>query len=256
MWAKPPDEDWTICVRCSSSLLAAKRTVGSVLPVLAAAPTQIRLIVVGYRCGESAAYLREVSAAGWIAPGDLHWMETPSRVEAMRRLFYGTPPVSTTFAIWWDANVFLSSPMLNGGRWLDAVRAVATTADVVGRVQSWEVSAEHVAWLRRQPWYVRKVRKRGAVVKGVSGEWWVARREVVQQHDWPAATLHEEALDCLFGALCWQRGYRMRSFCDGLRVVGEPIFECPGAGVDVSRRGMSYGPCARLLGRSRRGHDT
>ncbi len=178
--------------------------------------------------------------AARVAQGYPCWMfrgYKPSRnvgkYPLMRRMFR-SPSLFGTHVMWFDDDSFLH--LSRGGLssrglrcsvddWWMLLTSRLRDAHLVGAVyhlnrKTYEERFRR-GWygIRDQPWFTgRKPPLAFTDSKFVTGGWWVARKSMLQEHDWPPVELHHNGGDTLLGEMCRQQNYITEHFNVGVKI--------------------------------------
>lgn len=159
----------------------------------------------------------------------------------MRRMFHDQIsglPLLADYVMWFDDDAFFDASF----SWRKLERIVVNST-MVGKLYSWLIRGEQWKWVQSQSWYDPKVgsppKRRGLpVFLFAQGSWWVLRKCVIVNYDWPFPELIHRGGDSTLGELLRQRQLILNNFDQGVHVNAD----AQGRDSRSPRRGYS-GPC-------------
>jgi len=151
----------------------------------------------------------------------------------MRQMFHDRS-LRTQNVMWFDDDSWIDSeaPMDLFEQLEDKLK----THDVVGAPYKIGLQGNQRAWIEQQPWYNGKPPQRS--VSFITGGFVALKTDIITKHDWPPANFDHNGGDVMLGQLCYQHGYRMGRFVNGLHINAAAGGGCSSA----QRRGFSQKP--------------
>lgn len=146
------------------------------------------------------------------------WIKEKNHLKypAFREMVHGEAKITTPYFMWFDDDSYLE----RGTRpdWLSDVERSLQANHMVGSRYNMGLRPGQREWICRQPWYKKVPIRSDERVLFCTGGWWAIRTEVLYQHDWPSPELLHRGGDVMLGALCYQQGYRIGNFREGVRI--------------------------------------
>lgn len=156
----------------------------------------------------------------------------------MRRMFYDEDDPLAELAMWFDDDTFFRS---HPSEWWSDIMARMESCHMIGQ-HRWHmpVQGNQWEWVKTQPWYNSAVGMPGKlhgkfVFKFCQGAWWVIRRTVLHDLNWPIPELNHNGGDSMLGEALRHRGCVVGDYDKGLRINADGNGKHSGA----KRRGMS-----------------
>lgn len=187
--------------------------------------------------GEALRWLRHLR----LTPNALHASRENRRKYPVMRDLLRKDWSGSEFVMWFDDDSCLRPE--TSADWWDDVYEAARDMDFVGRRLYCGLGGAQAAYVRSRPWYRGVPVVRGWRVPFPVGGWWVARRSVLLEHDWPPPDLGHNGGDVMLGALIQQQGLRFHHWHHGVAVNADEQLrddKCPRRGVSEPPLGSDY----------------
>lgn len=209
--------DFTICVLLYGDFLGlADRCLRSIAETVRQGDLNLR---VGLNaCGEGT----KQWVKSWVPP-ECIWEsdENIHKYPMMRQMIHGVAPVETPFTMWFDDDSYLDGFKLQqiapGDYWLNRVEHAMVNSDMIGSVYGIDLQGHQADWIKDQAWYNNK-NPVGRKVRFATGGWWTIRTEILYGWDYPWTELDHRGGDVMLGEMCYQQGFRLNHFRDGVKI--------------------------------------
>lgn len=156
----------------------------------------------------------------------------------MRRMFYDESNPLAEIVMWFDDDTYFAS---YPPEWWPDIRAKLEGNHMVGQCRwAMPMQGNQWEWIKTQPWYnpavglPSRIHGRHAF-RFCQGAWWVIRRAVLHDLNWPVPELHHNGGDSMLGEALRHQGLEMAPYDQGLRINADAKGEHSGA----KRRGIS-----------------
>ena len=152
----------------------------------------------------------------------------------MRRMFYERPsPLKEAEGImWFDDDSYLDDGVTDA--WWDKVENVSRTSAVVGLQHFMGTRGNQWQGIMDQPWYQeQKIQKRHRFTF-ITGGWWLAKAEFLEEWDYPFPEIYHNGGDSILGELCRQQRASILDFKEGAQCHADCCYK------KVDRRGVVH----------------
>jgi hypothetical protein len=159
----------------------------------------------------------------------------------MRRMFYDEDNPLADLVMWFDDDTYFDS---HPKEWWSDVLAKMEGCHMIGQSRWYmPMQGNQWGWIKTQPWYnaavgmpeKRKEMKGRHAFKFCQGAWWVIRRTVLHDLNWPVPELRHNGGDSMLGEALRHKGLVMGFYDKGLRINADEKGNNSGA----KRRGIS-----------------
>lgn len=236
--------DFTICVLLYGDYLnLAERCLRSIAETIRTQDLNLRVGL--NECGQRT----KQWVKSWVPPECIWESDTNiHKYPMMRQMFHGANPITTPYTMWFDDDSYLDSFKLHqigsGDYWLNRVERAMISSDMIGAIytKSWE--GNQPWWVQDQAWFKQKP-VGGRKGRFATGGWWTIRTEILYGWDYPWAALDHRGGDVMLGELCYQQGFRLNQFRDGVKINADGNgLECKSLrrGYDSVPIGYDYDP--------------
>lgn len=166
---------------------------------------------------------------------------SPAKYPMMRRLFYDRP-IDTPFVMWFDDDSWIRADY-RGNFFADHAATMEAGFDLVGARYTIGLRPGQPEWIARQPWARHaEAYRAGQPVAFFQGAWWVARAQLLRDHDYPWPELHHNGGDVMLGVLAQARGWNTWSTRQGVAINADD----DGRESRGPRRGLDTPPIGAL----------
>lgn len=196
-------DHYDLAVRCLQSLMRC----------FTEEQVEIR-IAMNEACEKTRAYVNEIARHSMVTvvldnPTNIH------KYPAMRHLIK-TAPLSKYF-MWFDDDSYLSGIDTYGGgqAWLQLIWDTfdqPNGPDMLGAIYTINFQGQQREWIMRQPWYGGQVPQLRSHIRFCTGAWWTIRSKILENLDYPWATLDHRGGDTMLGEALYQRGHALQMF--------------------------------------------
>lgn len=165
--------------------------------------------------------------------------EPVAKYPLMRRMFYDSLDPLAELVMWFDDDTFFIDHCSDS--WWSSMLSSMENYHMIGQCHWYmPVQGKQWDWVKTQPWYNPKVgmprRFKGKhAFQFCQGSWWVIRRDVLHELDWPIKELHHNGGDSMLGEALRHKDYRMGFFDEHLRLNADDR----GRNSKARRRGIS-----------------
>lgn len=196
-------------------------------------------------CNETRDWVR-----AWV-PDECIWEFSDNRHKypAMREMIHGRQRITTPYTMWFDDDSFLVDHKLGqihpGDYWLASVEAAMVNSDMLGAIYGIDWQGKQRDWVQDQPWYKGKSPDGRPKIRFATGGWWTIRTDLLYGWNYPWPELDHRGGDVMMGEMCFQQGFRLNRFSDGVRVnadVNGVQSKAPRRGFDQKPIGYDYHP--------------
>lgn len=228
--------NFTICVLLyGDHLTLADRCLRSIAETIR--PADLNLRVGLNACSEAT----KEWVKSWI-PEEFIWESDTNihKYPMMRQMIHGASPITTPYTMWFDDDSYLVDHKLGTqpDYWLRKVEHAIVTSDMIGAIYVQQWQGNQRAWVRDQPWYKGKNPDERPKARFITGGWWTVRTELLYGWNYPWSQLDHRGGDVMLGELCYQQGFRLNQFRDGVKINADAT----GRDGQAKRRGFDSKP--------------
>lgn len=168
----------------------------------------------------------------------------PGKYPLMRKMLLEDASTPGDWVMWFDDDSYLTD---GSAKWWNRLSVASRQADMLGQLWEWPVRGNQLSWMRTRPWFNPAVpvrlskhpRIRGKpAFQFCQGAWWLLRRSVLVDFDWPDRHIRHNGGDSMLGEVLRQHGRKIQAFSEGVRINADAA----GTHSKSKRRGMSLTP--------------
>lgn len=166
-------------------------------------------------CGHTSLIVEELAKSNIDKyPIDLYSTnENTFKYPMMRNMFYHLPDDADV--MWFDDDSYICEKDF----WPRVSETFKPEIDMLGQIWQLKYQGNQKAWIRHQPWFNADVwRDEPTYMRFCQGAWWVAKRELIRECNWPIPELKHCGGDSMFGEVLRHKRKVIKHYDYGVRI--------------------------------------